>query len=379
MKIGYDGKRAVLNMTGLGNYSRTLIHSLAMRNPGDEFLLFTPEWRENPRLAFLRDLSNTRTILPSGLYRGIFKGLWRSFGVRGAIKREHVDLFHGLSNELPIGLNRLRCARVVTIHDLIFLRYPQYYAAVDRKIYLRKSEYACSAADIVVAVSEQTKRDIVEFLGTDQSKIRVIYQSCDPTFSKSAGEQEKTIVRSRYNLPSQFVLYVGSIEERKNLLSLVQAIGSLRKSHDLFLVAIGAGTAYREKVLSFIQENVLTDRVQLRSDIAFSDFPAIYQMAQAFVYPSFFEGFGIPIIEALWSKTPVITSAGGCFPEAGGPGSLYVNPESSAEIAAALVRVLGDSTLRAKMIASGLSHVQKFKEEALSTQMMSLYQSLINR
>ncbi len=376
MRIGFDAKRAIFNMTGLGNYSRSLIHALSRCHPENQYFLYSPGWKDNPRLSFLRDASNAKVVLPNGVFSGPLRGLWRSTAVRLSIARDKCDIFHGLSNELPVGIKRSRTASVVTIHDLIFLRYPQYYSWIDRQIYELKSRHACRASSVIVAVSEQTKRDIIEYLGIVPDKIRVIYQSCDPGFTRSVGEVEKTAVRSRYNLPAQFVLYVGSIEERKNLLGLVKAVESLRKTHDLFLLAIGNGNSYKELVQGYINSAGMNDRIQIRSDIAFSDFPAIYQMAQALVYPSHFEGFGIPIIEALWSKTPVITSRGGCFSEAAGPSSVYVSPESSEEIASALVKVLGESTVRAKMIAGGLAHVHKFREEVLAQQMMDLYTTL---
>ena len=379
MKIGFDAKRAVFNMTGLGNYSRTLIKTLAVQYPQDVFNLYSPGRSENPRLDFLKSTPNATISVPKGIYAGALSGVWRSFGVCSDIKWDKVDVFHGLSNELPIGIGRIRTSKVVTVHDLVFKRYPQYYPGLDRRIYDIKTRYACRVADAIVAVSEQTKSDIVEFYKTDPKKIIVIYQSCDQSFSQAVGENEKSAVRSRYNFPSQFVLYVGSIEERKNLLGLVKAIAALRKTHDLFLVALGRGTAYQKEVERFVESSGMSDRVQIRSSVAFSDFPAIYQMAQALVYPSHFEGFGIPILEALWSKTPVITSKGGCFKEAGGPASIYVDSNNSEEIAEALRKVLGDSNLRAKMISGGYTHAQKFREETVARQMMDLYKSLQGR
>jgi glycosyltransferase involved in cell wall biosynthesis len=318
-------------------------------------------------------------VVPKGIYSGALKGIWRSLGICGDIKRDRVAVFHGLSNELPFGIGRTDAAKVVTIHDLIFRRFPQYYPALDRRIYDFKSRYECRHADVVVAVSEQTKHDIVESYRIAPEKIKVVYQCCDPSFSRSVAENDKSAVRSRYNLPAQFVLYVGSIEERKNLLGLVKAVALLRKSHDLFLVAIGRGTSYLEKVEQCIASSGMSERVMIRSDVAFSDFPAIYQLSQAFVYPSHFEGFGIPIIEALWSKTPVITTRGGCFAEAGGSASMYVSPDSPEEIAGGLSKVLGDSNLRARMIGGGYAHVQKFREEAVTRQMMELYRSLVSQ
>jgi glycosyltransferase involved in cell wall biosynthesis len=134
---------------------------------------------------------------------------------------------------------------------------------------------------------------------------------------------------------------------------------------------------YKRRVEEFVAAESLDNRVSIRSDIAFADFPAIYQMAQCLVYPSIFEGFGIPILEALWSRTPVITSTGSCFAEAGGAESIYVDPHNDEELAAAIERVLSDQILRSRIIAAGFEHAQNFTTDKLAGQMMALYRLLV--
>jgi glycosyltransferase involved in cell wall biosynthesis len=378
MKIGFDGKRAVFNMTGLGNYSRTLLRSLSQYYPDNEYFLYTPAYEHHQRLDFLQQSANISVRTPRTLTSRSCKPVWRSYLITHDLKRDRIELFHGLSNELPYAVARSGAKSIVTIHDLIFLRYPELYPRIDRKIYRSKVNYACRAADRIVAVSEQTRQDVIGFLDIDPAKIKVIYQSCDPIFYQIVDEAHKRQVRERHALPSQYILYVGTIERRKNLLGITKALPLLTKNLDVHLVVIGRGRGYKEEVLAYIQAQGLTKRVHFLTDVAFADFPAIYQMASTFVLPSLFEGFGIPITEALWSKCPVITSAGGCFAEAGGPGSIYIDPENDDALAKAITQVLEDGDLANKMRADGYEYVQRFRDDATATVMMGLYREIIS-
>jgi len=376
VNIGFDAKRAVFNQTGLGNYARTLIESLATAFPENRYILYTPVLRENQRLEALRLQPAVSLATPRGWFGKLAPGIWRIAGIAGQARADQVSVFHGLSNEMPVRLNSAGIKSVVTIHDVIFERLPELYRSHDRMIYRFKTKHACRAATAIVAVSQQSKADLVEFFRVEPERIRVIYQSCDPSFGASLGDSVKAATRQKYRLPAQYLLYVGSIEKRKNLLTLVKAVELLRKSHDPYLVALGNGKEYLQEVTDYIERNGLSERVRIISDAIFADFPAIYQSAIALAYPSLFEGFGIPILEALWSKVPVITTKGGCFAEAGGPASLYVDSQSPEELAHGIKRILENSTLRAKMIAGGLGHAQKFHSDKVAAEMMALYRGL---
>ncbi len=377
MITGFDAKRAVFNLTGLGNYSRTLVRALAEQFPEHQYFLYTPRFKDQPRLSFLESQANVSIKLPDSVPGRLHPNLWRVAGISGQLRRDGVNVFHGLSNELPIRIGQSGAAKVVTIHDVIFRRFPDLYRAHDRWIYERKTRHACRHADAIIAVSQQTKADICEFYGVAESRIQVIYQACDPSFGRLIDNVEKQRVRQLYGLPNEYLLYVGSIERRKNLLAAIKVLDMLRPRADLFLLAIGNGDEYKRRVEAEIVRLRLQDRVSLRSDIAFLDFPAVYQMAQALIYPSIFEGFGIPILEALWSRTPVITSRGSCFAEAGGPRSIYVDPHDYAEMAQAIETVITDSELREEMTQAGFSHAQNFRREALAAQMMGVYRRLV--
>lgn len=374
MRIGFDAKRAFNNFTGLGNYSRTLIETLAHYYPENEYHLFTPKLNQNPRLDFIKSYPSVSVHFPTGIKRTLHP-LWRSYCVKEDIKKHQIDIFHGLSHELPFSLPK-NVKTVVTIHDLIHERFPEFYPVIDRKIYSWKFKSACERADIVVAISEATKQDIMDFYHIDTNKIKVIYQSCHPQFHESI--TDLIDFKNKYNLPDNYLLYVGTVNERKNLLSLVKALQIIDNQLDMKLVIIGDGGDYFQKVKRFVIDNKMENRVLFYNHIPFSDFPNLYKYAQALVLPSFFEGFGIPIIEALWSGCPVITSEGSCFGEAGGPDSIYINPHNIKDIAEAIERVTTDQNLRKQMILRGGQFVQKFHEKHIGAQWEKLYKEMMN-
>jgi glycosyltransferase involved in cell wall biosynthesis len=381
MNIGFDAKRAYHNGTGLGHYSRTLIRSLSHYYPQHQYYLF------NPKASNLFQIpgNNLHEILPSGFLANLLPSAWRSSWVTSDLKKHCIDIYHGLSHEIPVGIKQTGIKSVVTIHDLIHERHPEQYNAIDVKIYAKKFRYACSYADKVIAISEQTKQDIIRYYNTPAEKIEVCYQSCNPAFREIISSAEKKRVKEVYDLPDEYFLYVGSVIERKNLLNICKALLLLPEEVTIPLVVIGGGGKYKQAVIDFIKANNLGNRVIFLSDTkaaqlpAFrsaADFPAIYQQAIAMIYPSFFEGFGIPVLEALCSRLPVITSNVSCLPEAGGNAAYYVDPSSAEEIAAGMRTIYFDKTMTAAMIERGLVHAEKFTEQLTAAAIMNVYEQL---
>lgn len=371
MRIGYDAKRAFLNRTGLGNYSRWLIRAIVSFYPQHSYYLYTPKVKPGNVNRFPDGVSNATTVRPASRF---FTSYWRSTGIIKDLKRDQIDLYHGLSHELPAGIDKSGIKSVVTVHDLIFMRFPQYFGAINRFIYGTKLKHACRIADKIIAMSERTKQDLIELLKISPGKIEVIYQGCDPVFKQAATEQEKQAIRKKYNLPQEFILSVGTIEERKNLLLLIKALPGV--TNPIKLAAIGRQTDYAKRVKQLISDLDLEDRVTFLDTIDFTDLPAIYQSAKVFVYPSRYEGFGIPILEALCSGTPVIASTGSCLEEAGGPDSLYTDPDNAKELAEKLNRVLNDESLHQKMAVKGKEYSGNFDDEKLAAQMMAVYKNI---
>lgn len=376
MKIAFDAKRAAQNRTGLGNYSRFVIEGLSRYCPENKYLLYTPNERKAKLLGNLSQQENCVVCYPDKAIWKNLPSLWRVSGIKGQLQNDHPAIFHGLSNELPVGIERLKEIKsVVTIHDLIFLRYPEFYSGIDRRIYTYKFRRACDVSDCIVAVSECTKQDIMHYFDIPAEKIKVIYQGCDESFLHRADENLKEEARERYNLPEEYLLYVGSIESRKNLLLIVKALTKANCS--LPLIAVGKHTPYADKVWEYAEKHGLSQRLIMLHDVSFRYFPAIYQMASLFIYPSFFEGFGIPLLEALNSKVPAIGATGSCLEEAGGPNSIYVHPENDEELANAIDLVMNDANLQQRMIKEGVEYAAQFEQEVLTMQMMELYHSLL--
>ncbi|SKC98998.1 Glycosyltransferase involved in cell wall bisynthesis [Chitinophaga ginsengisegetis] len=376
MKIGFDAKRAFQNDTGLGNYSRTLISSLVKDFPEDEYYLFAPKQTGMYDVSALPEL---KVVVPEKpLYRW-FKSAWRSRFVVKDLLRYQVGIYHGLSHELPFGIHKSGIRSVVTMHDLIFERYPEQYNPIDVITYRRKARYACHQADRVVAISEQTKQDLITYYHTPADKIDVVYQSCDPSFAVTYPDDDIAAMGARYRLPSQYFLYVGSLIERKNLLGIVTAMNTLKGTLDLPLVVLGNGSGYKKKVKAYLAANGLTQQVIFLNEqvrLKNSELPLLYQGAVALLYPSFFEGFGIPILEALWSRTPVITSHGSCFAETAGDAALYVDPREPGSIADAMRQVIENPSLVKQMQEKGWQHAQRFTPEKCAAAMMKVYKQL---
>lgn len=378
MRIGFDAKRAYLNATGLGNYSRTLIRSLLQYYPENEYSLFSPIINGSRFQQDIEHFTNVKFITaPKGL-SPIMYSLWRTLFAPINFKNQNLDLYHGLSNELPMKLlDRKRTKTVVTIHDLIFLRYPELYPGVDAKIFKAKSKAACSSANQIVSVSEQTRRDLHEFYDVPLDRVKVVYQSCDPIYHRTCSELELQHFRSIYQLPERYALYVGTIEERKNLLTLINAMGQQSEQDRIPLVVVGRRKKYFDEVQRYITRYKLNNWVLVLDNVSKETLPALYQMATVFLYPSVFEGFGIPILEAITSGTPVITSVNSCFEEAGGPGSLYLDPTDDASWAHAIASLTQDRARQESMRTAGLSYSEHFRPEIVTRQLMDIYRTLL--
>lgn len=367
MRIGFDAKRAFNNYSGLGNYSRYIIANICRFFPENECLLYTPTIADE---ELFHHPDGTTIKKPRTIIGKYFSSYWRSFRLIHWLGEDEVDIYHGLSNELPYGIHRSTIKSVITIHDLIFLQLPRLYKRFDRYVYKKKVQYGARAATRIIAVSEQTKQDIVRFLNVDESRIRVIYQGCHRQFYNRVSRETLNYIRKQFALPREYLLYVGTIEERKNLLKIVEAMhhGGI----DFPLVVVGRKTAYYQQVRNFIEKNRMHN-IHFLDQVQVSDLPAIYQGSQGFIYPSSYEGFGIPILEALNSGVPVITSEGGCLAETAGRGGLLIDPHNREHMIQAITKVLEDSALRDRLIREGGEHALKFREEQTIPALYNVY------
>ncbi len=372
MIVAYDAKRAYRNNTGLGNYSRMVIKNYALSHPDDKLVLFTPSTKG--REEFFADLRNVRVVTPKGLWM-LVPSLWRTLGV--GIRRSGAELFHGLSHELPLFVPR-KVRTVVTMHDLIVWRYPELFPFVDRYIYKKKQRHSCRKADAIVAVSSQTARDIKTYIkGSGSQYVTVISQSADRIFYEPVSDGEVEEVCRLYDLPAKFILCVGTVERRKNQLAVVRAFSQL--SGDWRLLIVGRQTGYAEEVKTLCMELGVEGRVQLRSDIAFVHFPALYRAAAVSIYVSYFEGFGIPVLESLCCGTPVVASDRSSLPEVGGSAALYADPDSPDDIAECLKRLTGDELLCCELKKNAAEQVELYSAANVVKQLFELYSRVLSR
>lgn len=374
LTIGYDAKRAVSNGTGLGNYCRTLLNDLGTIDTTDSFRLYVPDLGRDDLRSQLDMPRNMSFVTPANKLVKPLRSLWRIKGIVNDLKRDGVDIYHGLTGELPLGLSEAGIKSVVTIHDLIFMRCPEYYNPVDVAIYKWKFRNTCKQADRIIAISECTRRDIMELGEIDDSRIHVVYQSCDTRFRQQVSPEQKQDVRARYSLPKRYVLFVGTIEERKNALLAAQALPYL--SDEIHLVLVGRQTAYAKTITSFARQNGLANRIHMLSGVPTSDLYAIYQQAECFVYPSRYEGFGIPIIEAIQSRLPVIACIGSCLEEAGGPDNVYVDPDEPQEMAMAIKSITDNPDAARQIVTRSLDYIRRFENGNVAQEMLNVYRSL---
>jgi len=364
MKIAYDAKRVFSSWSGLGNYSRDLVRILATSYPGNQYFLFNKKKSERgdeilklPNVTFVQ---TTKGTLSRQMKTGI------------DAQNIDADIFHGLSGELPLKWNKKPIKKIVTIHDLIFERYPEYYTWIDRKIHFWKFKKASVSADKIIAISEQTKLDVIHYLKVPESKIEVVYQGCHASFKEKQSEEILNQIKEKFNLPDRFLLNVGTIEPRKNLLNIVKSL----KDSKIPLVVVGAK---KPKYFKLIKKEIQKSKIEVQflSGVSMEELGGIYRLAEIFIYPSFFEGFGIPVIEALFSETVVITSNTSCLPEAGGPDSVYVNPENVDDIRAKINFLWENESERNRRAEKGLRFVQKFNDEVIAEEVMKVYKSLV--
>jgi glycosyltransferase involved in cell wall biosynthesis len=368
MKVGYDAKRAFLNTSGLGNYARNALNALQKFYPENRYTLFTPEVKP----GMLNNQDAFEIVTPPESMSKIKKSFWRSYQMSQELEEHQLGLFHGLSNELPNGIPKTKVPSVVTIHDLIFIRYPEFYSYIDRKLYFEKVKYACKAATKVIAISEQTTADIIKYIGTAPDKIQIVHQAISPLFFEPS-ETEK--IKAKYQLPEKFILAVGTIEERKNQLSILKAMEVA--GLDIPLVLVGNPTSYCNDIHKYLAEKGIKEKVIFLKNIPEEDLSGIYQLAALSVYISVFEGFGLPVIEAMACSCPVITSNVSCLPETAGDAAVLCSPDNIEDLGNQISKILHDGAYRNELVKKGKERAQEFQPQKYAERLVKLYNGII--
>ncbi len=375
MKIAFDAKRLFNNNTGLGNYSRTMINILSEYFPENEYQLYTPSIKNKDFEKAYSENSHCRIVNRDSK---LFGSIWRSYCQASQMRKDGVQIYHGLSNEITNGLKSKGIKSVVTIHDLAFITFPDMYKPIDRWIYNHKFQKACRNADMILSISKSTENDIIKYYSISPDKIKTIYQPVNPIYYKRISADTASAAIKKYQLPADYMLYVGSINSRKNLLGIVKAMASLPGDIRIPLVVIGNGRGYKQEVMEYLHASGMDKYVIFLGAKDNADLQALYTMARLFVYPSFYEGFGLPVVEAMLCGCPVVTSNVSSLPEAAGNSQLSADPYSIESIADCLQKGLCDSNLRQKMTAEGYEYAMRnFDPEVQAGKIMELYKNLI--
>lgn len=372
LKIAFDAKRLFYNHTGLGNYSRTLVKNLQKYFPENEYHLFTPGIKENSETDFF--INSGKFIIHTPQHSNI---LYRTWLMSADVNRLKPHIFHGLSHEIPFGLDKT-IRTVVTFHDLIYEKYPHQFGIWDRYLYKWKYKSSAFRSDRILAISQSTKNDLEQLYRLDSTKIHVIYQSCHEDFQMPGHPLVSDFPKSIKDLSGYF-LYVGSIIERKGLLDCVKAYSLLPTEYRRPFVVVGSGKGrYMASVTEEIKKYNLQDDFIFLNNISNSELVRIYDRCWVFLYPSIYEGFGIPVIESLFRKRPVITIMASSLPEAAGEGGILVPGHNPEAIAEAVISYLTNEELYNDKVNKGFRHVsEKFSSKKTADQLMHWYKSII--
>ena len=364
MRIGIDARLVYYSQAGISQYTLRLIQGLAESDRENEFII-------------LQSRKDKHTIVDKPNFKRV--SLWtpshhrfEQYTLRMEISRLDLDVLHSPDFIPPF---RRNCKSIITIHDLAFLLYPHFLTKESARYY-SQIDQAVKRTDHIIAVSESTRQDTIRLLGAPEHKITVIYESANPIYRPVNDQEILEQTKSKHHITGDFILFVSTIEPRKNLPTLLKAYRQLLDSYkaDAKLVVVGRRGWLSEEVFALVDELKLTDDVLFLGRVPIEDLLHLYNAAQLLVQPSFYEGFGLPPLEAMACGTPVVVSNVSSLPEVVGDAGLLVDPENVSELTVAIWRALTDQALRTELIAKGLKRARCFSWEKTALQTLELYQ-----
>ncbi|MGH2543464.1 MAG: glycosyltransferase family 4 protein [Ardenticatenaceae bacterium] len=371
MRIGFDITSLTVPQSGVGTYTLNLLEQLAYEEQDEVVLLsHRPPQREYA-------ISDCRVALPWWGRGGINKTLWMQAILPWQLSRMGVTVSHFTNNVAPL---LTPFASIITIHDMTLWLFPEHHY---RRRLLAMRPFiplAARRAAAIITVSHSAKRDIVRILGVPAEKVHVVYEAPAAIFRLLPPGAALERVRRKYDLPEHFALYVGTIEPRKNLVRLLEAWACLRRRTEgrQTLLFVGSRGWKDREVFATVERLALGDSVRFLNHIPTSDLVALYNLADALTFPSLYEGFGLPVVEAMACGTPVVTSATGSLLEIAEGAAEFVEPDSIESITEGLQRVLSSPALRAELRAHGLDRVTTYSWEHAANLTRQLYGTVAN-
>lgn len=345
-------------MTGIGCHAANLVETLALADEPEAYVLVGPDVTVQRR----RGLYPLR-VLPRDAQ-------FEQLHLPGILRRLGVDVYHSTLPSCPV---IRQCRAVVTLHDVIPLARPDLTTRGFAEYFETVVTSSLTSTDLVITVSEFSRGEIVRRLGVPAERVRVVHQTAARRFYEPVAQEERERVRSRYDLPDHYVLYVGSIERRKNTGCLVEAMATMPES-ELVLV----GRVQEEFDLDgLVAQHGLASRARWLRYLPDADLPALYGMATVFVFPSLYEGFGLPVLEAMACGCPVVCSSATSLPEVGGDAVLYADPNAPDELAAQVGRVLGSRELQRELGERSLQRAAEFSPARYAAELLSIYKELV--
>jgi glycosyltransferase involved in cell wall biosynthesis len=350
---------------GISWYIYNLLRQLPRIDPSNRFSVFLNERQYVDERV---DLHYTRWPAQQPLARIV----WEQLILPAQLRRQKVDLIHAMAFAGPLLFNG---PMVVTVYDLSFLRFPRAFRPWNRWYLSQFTRWSAHRARHVIAISESTRQDVINFLGMPSDRVEVVYCGADPLFHSLPPEQIQAF-RKQHNLPDKFVLFLGTLEPRKNLDRLLRAYaGWWQMDPDApYLVIAGAQGWYYDAVLSLVHSLGVAERVIFLGYVPREDLPLLYNSADMFVYPSLFEGFGLPVLEAMACGVPVITSNVSSLPEVAGEAAVLIDPTDTDELRESLLSLWRDSDQRRNLAARGKKQASHFTWERAAEQTVSIYE-----
>ncbi|MDP8922847.1 MAG: glycosyltransferase family 4 protein [Chloroflexota bacterium] len=352
-----------------------LAHLRAASSPDQRYVVYAPRSPDNRRFLRAAGLPSRLTALPTD--RPPARIAWEQTVLPLELARTRADLLHALGFVAPFAW---RGPTVVTVYDLSFMRFPELFNRGNR-LYLRTfTPPSLRRADRVITISEHTKRDVVELCGVPPERVTPILLAADPRF-RPAPPDEVAAFRARKGLPDRFILYLGTLEPRKNVETLVRAYAELRRRGitDCDLVLAGARGWQYEPVFQLVESLGLGASVHFPGFVADAEQALWYSGAVIFAYPSLYEGFGLPLLEAMACGTPVVASRSSSLPEVVGEAGVLVNPSDSHELSAALYELLVSDERRASLRSAGLARARTFSWRRMANETVQVYREVLAR
>lgn len=375
MRIGLDLRPFLKEETGIGVYFKNLLYSLAQIDQKNEYFLFSASWKDRfPRekVPYFSGVSFQDFRFPVGLMDKFWYTIqWPTLDV---LFHSRLDLTH---SPTPLVLPT-RGKKIVTIHDLFFWDHSRLTDEHTQRTFLKRAFHSLRQADGVIVVSRFVKDEVLKKFALDEAKVKVIYHGVPSQFlSKMPLSQEKA-VREKFKLPAEFIMYVGTIEPRKNLTTLIQALRVVHDEHGRIpLVIVGRKGTDFQNVMTSVRQNNLESGVRILDYISDEEVRVLYSLASVFVLPSWYEGFGIPLLEAMASDVAVVCSEASALPEVAQDAALYFDPYKPDDAADCIIRVLRDESLRDQLIARGRERIKDFRWEKAAAETLQFYQTVV--